>query len=127
MEEQIKRTYHHYDKWEDYKHGFYDNISGRNKKELMNRVVELFSDSELTKVFMSRVIKEWKYSCEHNLSNLSMNRIAYLGQAACCLYGGVPHSITMEAWSLVDKNFRDEADIIANKLIQEWEVNYAKK
>lgn len=121
----MNRIYHHYEAWEDFPAGFYDNVSGKNKAQLIDKVIELFSSPELTKQYMDLVIKLWPNSCEHNLSNLSMNRIAYLGQGACCLYAGVPSSITMEAWNKVDKNFRDIADSIAEKIISEWEVAYA--
>lgn len=121
--EKLKQIFHPYYLWEDYKLGFYDNISGKNKQELINKVVELFSNQDLTEEFMQRVINEWIYSCEHNLTNYSMNRVAYLGQAACCIYAGVPSSITMEAWSLVSKDNRDKADAIANKIIAKYELN----
>ena len=119
------RIYHPYDLWEDYKHGFYDNLSGKNKNELGAKVVDLFSDSIKTRIYMQRVINEWKFSCEHNLSNNSMNKIAYLGQAACCMYAGIPSSITMEYWNKVDKSNRDKADEIAKELIEKWEVTNA--
>lgn len=123
----IKRIYHPYEKWEDYKAGFYDNISGEKKKELLLKVVELFSSKKLTKKYMQKVINEWTYSCEHNLSNYSMNRIAYLGQSACCLFAGIPSTITMEGWNMVSKENRDIADKIADKLIQNWEKEYSNK
>ena len=113
----MERIYHPYDVWEDFKNGFYDNISGKNKDVLLKKVVELFSDSILTETYMQKVIDEWVYSCEHNLSNNSMNRIAYLGQSACCIYAKIPNSITMQGWSLVSEINRNEADKIANKLI----------
>lgn len=120
----MERIYHPYDKWEDYKAGFYDNVSGKNKDELIKKVIELFSNPELTKVYMMKVIDEWNYSCEHNLTNYSMNRIAYIGQAACCLYSKVPCYITMNAWNKVDYNLRNEADKIANLIIKQWEKNH---
>lgn len=123
---EIKRIYHHYEKWEDWKHGFYDNVSGKNKHELIKKVIELFSSQEKTQLYMSKVINEWKYSCEQNLTNMSMNRVAYLGQAACCLYAGVPSTITMEAWNKVEEYNRNNADEIAKSLIKKWEVNYAE-
>lgn len=122
----MKQIFHPWDKWEDHKHGFYDNISGRDKKEMINKVVEMFTDSELTEICMRKVAKEWVFSCEHNLTNLNMNRIAYLGQAACCVFAGVPCSITMEAWNLVPEEKRKIADLIADKIIKEWEVKYAE-
>lgn len=116
----MKRIYHPYWLWEDFRNGFYDNISGKKKKELSLKVIELFNDSKLTRENMMRVIDEWKYSCEHNLSNDSMNKIAYLGQGACCLYAGVPNSITMETWSLLSKERQKESDKIANEVLEIW-------
>lgn len=116
----MERIYHPYWLWEDFKNGFYDNISGEKKKELSFKVIELFNDSKLTKENMMRVINEWKYSCEHNLSNDSMNKIAYLGQGACCLYAGIPNSITMESWSLLSKERQKKSDKIANEVLEIW-------
>lgn len=117
------RIYHPYDKWEDFKHGFYDNLSGKNKELLKAKVVELFTSASKTKKYMERVITEWPYSCEHNLTNESMNRVAYLGQSACCLYANIPSTITMEAWSEVPEENRKVANEIAERTIKKWETN----
>ena len=119
----MERIYHRYEYWEDYKAGFYNNISGINKELMINKVVELFSSSELTELYMNKVIQQWKYSSEHNLTNLSLNRIAYLGQGACCIYAGVPSTITMEAWHLVSEENRNNANKIAEKIIKNYEKN----
>lgn len=121
----MKRIYHRYEKWECHKHGFFNNSSGENKKENIKKVIDFFSSPELTKEFMQRVIEEWQYSCEHNLSNEAMNKVAWLGQAACCLYGNIPATVTMEAWHKVPKNFRDVADGIATDIINQYELNHA--
>jgi hypothetical protein len=121
----MERIFHPYDKWEDYTHGFYDNISGKNKNQMIQNVIDIFSNPSETKRLMQKVISEWKYSCEHNLTNMSMNRIAYLGQASCCIEHKIPSTITMESWNKVDKNYRDIADSIAKDLIKEWEVQNA--
>jgi hypothetical protein len=123
----ISQIWHPFDLWEDYKAGFYDNIGGKNKDELINKSVEMFSNNELTKTFMEKVTNEWVYSCEHNLSNMSINRIAYIGQAACCIYGGVPSTLTMQAWSLVSKSNRDIADKLAQEVINKWEQKQVNK
>ena len=123
----MERIYHRYEYWEDYKSGFYNNISGINKELMINKVVELFSSSELTETYMNKVIEKWKYSCEHNLTNLSLNRIAYLGQSACCIYAKVPSSITMEAWKLVNIKNRILADKIADRIIKKWTLNQKLK
>jgi hypothetical protein len=123
----MNRIYHRWELWEDYRAGFYDNISGKNKELLSSKVIELFSSKELTEEYMNRVIKEWPYSCEHNLTNTSMNRIAYLSQAACCLFAGCTSSIVMEGWHLVSKENRDISDNIAKEIINEWEKQQQNK
>ena len=117
------RIYHPYWLWEDYKAGFYDNCSGDIKKKHIESVLFLFKDKELTKEYMNKVITEWKYSCEHNLTNDSLNKIAYIGQGACCIYAGVPNTVTMEAWSLLDKSIQKQADLIAEKVLNTWISN----
>jgi hypothetical protein len=116
----MERIYHPYWLWEDYKAGFYENISGEEKKQMILKVIEMFNSESLTKEFMNKVITEWKYSCEHNLTNESLNKIAYIGQGACCIYANVPNTITMEAWSLLDKEVQNRANKIAEKTIKNW-------
>jgi hypothetical protein len=116
----MKRIYHHYTLWEDFRAGFYDNCSGEEKKDKINKAIELFSNPELTRDYMMMAIDEWSYSCEHNLSNESMNKIAYIGQAACCLYFGIPSTVTMESWSKVEKEHQDKANEIAKEVLNIW-------
>ena len=122
----MKRIYYNYKYWEDWKLGFYDNCSGNVKKEKIKKVIELFNNEDLTIKYMQKVIKEWKYSCEHNFSNPSLNKIAYLGQAACCLYSNIPNTVTMEAWSFLDKKIQLRSDKIAKGIINKWIKKYEK-
>lgn len=117
----MKRIYHPYWLWEDYKAGFYDNVSGEQKKEMIKNVLTMFNSQSLTRKFMMKVVKEWKYSCEHNLTNESLNKIAYIGQSACCLYARIPNTITMEAWSLLTDEVKKRSDKIALETISYWE------
>jgi len=118
----MDRIYHRYENWECFKNGFFRNVSGEEKKELAKKVLELFNDPEQTKIFMQKVVDEWKYSCEHNLSNIALNRVAWLGQSACCLYAKIPYSITMENWRFVDEKNKTIACEIAEKIIKEYEL-----
>jgi len=118
----MDRIYHRYENWECFKNGFFRNVSGEEKKELAEKVLELFNNPEQTKIFMQKVIDEWKYSCEHNLSNIALNRVAWLGQSACCLYAKIPYSITMENWRFVDEENKIMACEIAEQIIKEYEL-----
>jgi len=118
----MERIYHRYENWECFKAGFFRNVSGDEKKQLELKVIELFSSTEKTNYFMRRIIAEWPNSCEHNLTNISLNRIAWLGQSACCFYAKIPYSITMNNWRFVPDEFKNTACDIAEKIIQEYEL-----
>lgn len=117
----MERIYHRYEYWECFKEGFFKSSSGLERKELSKKVIELFEDSKKTEIFMRKVISEWIYSCEHNLTNISMNRVAWLGQSACCIYAKIPYSVTMENWRHVSEEKRNKACEIAERLIKEFE------
>jgi len=118
----MERIYHRYENWECFKAGFFRNVSGEEKQQLELKVVELFSNPEKTEYFMRRIIAEWINSSEHNLTNISLNRVAWLGQAACCFYAKIPYSITMNNWRNVPDDFKIIACNIAEKIIKEYEL-----
>ena len=109
--------------WEDYPAGFYENLSGKDKDVKIARVLEMFNSESKTREYMLRVISEWKYSCEQNLTNEAINQVAYLGQAACCIFARVPSTITMEAWSLLKPKVQDRANKIAAEVLMQWDNN----
>lgn len=117
------RIYHPWHKWEDYRAGFYDNCTGETKQQKEFLVVEMFSNQKETTRCMFWIVNNWKYSCEHNLTNSSMNKIAYIGQAACCYYGNIPSTITMSMWSKLPKNVQESANSIAEKALNHWIIN----
>jgi|SRR5690606_5604318 len=119
----MKRIWHPYHLWEDFHNNFYGNCSGIKKEQKIQYSIKMFNNEHLTKEMMSFVVENWKYSCEHNLSNTSLNRIAWLGQAACAAYQKIPHVITMEAWNLLSKEVQDRSDKIAQELIYKWELH----
>ena len=112
------RIYHPYWFWEDYKAGFYNNCTGESKKEKRDLAIKMFNSKSLTETYMKRVVNDWKHSCEHNLTNESMNKIAYIGQGACCIYAGVPSTVTMEIWSSLSKDVQKRSNEIAIKTIE---------
>ena len=117
------RIYHPWDKWEDYESNFYNNCTGEEKEGQILKVLEMFNDSDLTRKCMFYVVDNWKYSMEHNLTNSSMNKIAYIGQSACAHFNKIPSTVTMEAWSLLTQENKDRADGIALEAISRWKEN----
>lgn len=104
VQKKLNRIWHNHSKWEDAHYGMYDSITDKKRRfELLKKVKQYFSNKKLYSKYMKLVIQNWKYSCEHNLTNPSMNHIAWLGQASACLYCKAPEDITREAWSLLQE------------------------
>ena len=120
---EVNRIYHHYKKWEDYNYNFYNNCTGKEKEDKIKKGLEMFNSEELTKKYMFLVIRDWKYSCEHNLTNSSLNKIAYIGQSACSYYDNIPSTITMEVWNMRSKEVQERSNILAKEAIKEWNNN----
>jgi hypothetical protein len=119
----LKRTYHSYDKWEEYHAGMWKSIYGNDKDILLKKAIEFTGNAKLYGSYMVRVISEWPYSCEHNLTCSNMNRQAWIGHAACCLAIGCPEDITRIAWHHLSKNQQDAANLEADRAIKMWEDN----
>lgn len=114
------RIFHTWDKWECYKAGFYESgLKDRNHEECEAEFKRVLSDANLFSQILSKLITEWKHSCEHYLTNRSMNRIAWLGQAAVCYETGVPARYS-SAWFDISQAKRDEADQVALKYLNQW-------
>ncbi len=95
-------------------------IHGQEKKDMIGRAVEFTGDAVLYGSFMRRIIVEWPLACEHNLTERSMNRLAWIGHAASCLAIQCPESITREAWGMLTDRQRVEADNQADAALQCW-------
>lgn len=116
----IKRIFHTWDKWECYPAGFYENSKeGMTKEECENEYKVFLSNMERFELALSRVIKEWKNSCEHYLTNENMNRIAWLGQASLCIETGIPSCFRSGYFRLSDEQ-RLLADETALKYLNKW-------
>lgn len=114
------RIFHTYDKWECHKSGFYENKKeGMTDEECEKSYIEVLSNPILFGDILEKLIVEWKYSCEHYLTNKSMNRIAWLGQAAVCYHSGVPSKYA-GTWFKLSKEQQDEANAVALKYLNIW-------
>ena len=120
LEDDKDRIFHTYDKWECHKAGFYKTkLNDLSHEECENKFIEIMTNEKLFDKSLNRVINEWKYSCEHYLTNKAMNRIAWLGQAAVCILSGVPSRYST-AWSKLSKEQQNKANLIANKHLNIW-------
>ena len=122
----MNRIYHPWDKWEDYRHNFYGGVSDYQKDNTLELYASLLRDLPKFEDALRHIIYEWKYSCEHNLSNESMNRVAYLGQASCALTYKVPHNVSMGGYNLLTQDEQQAADAMAQKYLNVWLAKYER-
>lgn len=121
-EDDKDRIFHTYDKWEAVSYGFYDLKHKKyTKKQCEWMYKSMMCDLQLFNDVLDKVISEWKYSCEHNLTNKSMNRIAWLGQCAMAYKYNVP-SIYCSGWQLLTKEEQDAANEVALNALNTWLV-----
>jgi ParB-like chromosome segregation protein Spo0J len=119
-EKDENRIFHTYEKWECHKAGFYASTKKDwTHEQCENEYVRVLTDLELFENILNKLIVEWKYSCEHYLTNKSMNRIAWLGQAAVCYESGVPSRYS-SAWFNLTEDQQNEANLTALKALNKW-------
>lgn len=114
------RIFHTHDKWECYKSGFYATTKeGMTRQQCEEAYRDFLSDLPWFAETLQKVINEWKFSCEHYLTNASMNRIAWLGQAAMCHATGVP-STFRGGFQLLSPEQQELANQVALTYLNKW-------
>jgi hypothetical protein len=89
---------------------------------LLPRAIKFTGNAELYGLYMRKVAEEWPFSSEHNLTDLSINRRAWIGHAATCIAIGCPEYITRRAWWELSVKQQDDANHQADLAINEWEM-----
>lgn len=118
----MRRIYHRYEVWEDWRAGMWRrSLPPDEEGALLALAVEFTGDAKLYGAWMMRVVKSWPFSTEHNLTNTSLNRRAWVGHAAVSMALGAPEYITRRAWWLLTQEQRDKADRRANTAIRKFE------
>lgn len=121
----MKRIYHTWDKWECYPAGFYNEKPNKSdypdatKEKLEKIYSEFLMDEKKFSAALSRVVAEWKNSCEHYLSNENMNRLAWLGQASACIELKLP-STYRSGFHLLSEEQQKAADLVALNGLNAW-------
>jgi len=121
----ISRVWHPYWLWEETESNMWGRVA--DKEGYLKRAIEFTGNAELYGSYMLRVIEEWPYSCEHNLSNATQNRKAWIGHAACAFAFECPEDIVRKAWGYLSETQQAAANKKADEAIKEWERNYAKE
>lgn len=122
-----ERIFHTYEKWECAKAGFYaSKKDGMTSDECQRAYATFLRDTEKFKKTGLRLIKEWKHSCEHYLTNKAMNRIAWIGQASVSLSEGIPSQFC-SGFNLLSPKEQEEANNVALEILNKWLTKNKRK
>lgn len=114
------RIFHTHDKWEAVNYGFFDlKHKTLTNTQCEHKYKELLTNLEDFEDALKSVTSEWKYSCEHNLTNKSMNRIAWLGQACLAYKYNIPN-IYSGGFKLLTEDEQQKANELAHKYLNKW-------
>ncbi len=118
----IPQIWHPYWLWEENKHNMWGGVD--DKEKYLKEALEFMQDTKLFGKWMRKVVMEWKYSCEHNLTCTGSNRKSWLGQAASAFALKCSEDITREAWGYLNKEEQERANEEAQKAILIWEKKF---
>lgn len=114
------RIFHHYDKWELINYNFFgSNHIKWSKIQCEYKYKELLTNIPKFIETMNQVVLNCPYSCEHNLTNKSMNRIAWLGQASLAYCYKIP-SIYSSGFQLLSEEQKNDANNAALEILNQW-------
>lgn len=122
----MKQIYHPYTNWECFKNGMWNKLEAKEETEMLQIAIEFTGDYVKYGKAMLRAINEWPISCEHHLTDISINRKAYIGHCAVCLELGIPEYITRKAWGYLTQEQQDKANKQAENAIKQYEATYKK-
>lgn len=121
----IKRQYIHCEQLEEAP--MWGSLPPKNHALYAERACNLFAEIDCFELACRRVLEEWPNSAMQNLSARALNRLAWLGQAACYIETGSVEYTTRMGWRMLDFEERAYANNTAQKVIEWWELQQCQK
>lgn len=104
--------------WEDWKAGMWG--ASKDEESDLRKAVEFTGDWARYGKAMREVVMAWPHTMRNSLTNLSINRRAFLGHCAVCYKLAIPEYITRMAWKMLTNEQRRRADMEAQNTIDEY-------
>lgn len=123
----MQKIWHPYTAWECWQNGMWRIAKSGERNRKLKQAIEFTGNAKLYGSYMLRVIDEWHVTCEHHLTDVSINRKAWLGHAATAMAINCPEDITRSAWGYLSTVQQDEANEQARLAIELWESRNAAK
>lgn len=116
----VNRIFHTHDKWELVEYGFFNSTHPKlSAEQCKYRYKEFLQDDDLFRVTLFELFEKCPNSCEHNLTNGSLNRIAWLGQAAVSFKHQIP-AVFCSGFNLLSDQEQDAANLVAFEALNTW-------
>ncbi len=116
----MSRVYFHYQDLEEHADGMWRTLCGVARCEAIQKSSKLLKEPDALASAMLLVLEMWPNSCEYEFTADSLNKIAWLGQAACCLAVGSPEECTRVAWHTLTTGEQTIANKISEIIITGW-------
>jgi hypothetical protein len=120
----MKQIYHNYLLWEDFQNGMWKKYDKDIEADMLHAAIEFMSDTFLFSNAMHNVVKHWKFTTEHHITDKTINHKAFLGQCGVCYELGIPEHITREAWGHLTEKKQYLANKEAKKAISLFKQNH---
>ena len=123
----MKQIYIPYWDWEDWINGMWRKLSTEEEPEMLQTAIQFTGDHIKYGNAMKEVVVKWPNTMLNSLTNVSINRRAFLGHCACQFKINCPEYITREAWHKLTDRQRYLADKVAQETINKWVFEYEEK
>jgi hypothetical protein len=119
------RKWHPFWNWEDV--GMWRSVGHAERKPFLDKAIIFTGDAEKYGASMLEVIDHFPVACEHNLTDVHQNRLAWIGHAACYLAFECPEDIVRQAWGMLSEEQRSRANAKAQFAVNKWEAEHHEK
>lgn len=117
----MRRIWHPYWNWEDYHAGMWRKLPRHEEPPAFDLAKQFTGNAELYGKWMLEAIRKFPVACEHNLTDRSLNKQAWIGHAACALAHKLPEYIVRKAWATLSEVQRIEANKKADYALRTWQ------
>jgi len=116
-----RRIFYHYVELEETQAGMWRRVAGDERKRHMENAADLMRSPEEFGEAMRSALLAWPKSCSAAFTAPTINHIAFLGHAGCCVGVGSPEECTRAAWHTLSQSEQDAANHIAAVVLAEWD------
>jgi hypothetical protein len=119
----MPRFYCEYTELEEYHAGMWKKVSCEDTQlKMIAEAVSLFRDVAAFEKACLSVITDWRNSCRAAFTTPSLNKIAWLGQAANALVSRVPEDLTRRAWWKLSDAEQLACNFVAGNAYARWKT-----